>query len=79
MKVEVRLFATLQKHAPQGCQPRGFELELNGEATAGEVLDRLSISRQLPLILLVNGIHSEQKGAIKEGDVVSIFPPVAGG
>jgi molybdopterin converting factor small subunit len=33
----------------------------------------------MPKIILVNGIHGTKGQTLKEGDVVSIFPPVAGG
>jgi molybdopterin converting factor small subunit len=33
----------------------------------------------MPKIILVNGVHGKNDQVLKEGDVVSIFPPVAGG
>ena len=30
-------------------------------------------------ILLINGFHSKPADSVKDGDIISLFPPVGGG
>ncbi len=80
MKVEVRLFASLRKKLPAG-SPRGkCELELPDGTTIGQVLERMDIAQASAQMVLVNGDHDRDFGrALRDGDVLSVFPPVAGG
>jgi len=47
--------------------------------TIGQALERLKISLSIPMITLVNGLHRTFEDRLRPGDVLSIFPPVAGG
>ena len=80
MKIELRLFASLRKHLPPG-SPRGrCELELPEGTTIGEVLTRMDIPRASAQMVLVNGDHDHDFDRVLcPADVLSIFPPVAGG
>lgn len=80
MNVEVKLFATLRKylpeHAPAGCAT----LELPEGATVGTVIERLGIPSPLAKLVMVDGQHElDRDRRLTSGQVVSIFPPVAGG
>lgn len=72
--IEVRLFATLR-------EGRGKIIYLESEkiATVNDVFEYFHISEEEVSILLINGYHSKCSDSIKEGDVISLFPPVAGG
>ncbi len=72
--IEVRLFATLR-------EGRGKVLMFDpgSTATAGAILDRLAIAPETVSILLINGFHAAPEDAVKDGDVVALFPPVGGG
>ena len=48
-------------------------------ATIDELLDKLSIPPRITNIVMVNGVHKDRKTELNEGDVVSVFPPIAGG
>lgn len=48
-------------------------------ATVSEVLTAYRVPEDKPRILLVNGRHSSLDQQLREGDVLSVFPPVAGG
>jgi molybdopterin converting factor small subunit len=39
----------------------------------------LQIPESIPMIPLVNGIHQKFEDPVHSGDVLSLFPPVAGG
>ena len=80
MRIELRLFASLRKQLPPG-SPRGkCALDLPEEATIGDVLQRMDIPRPSAQMVLVNGDHDRDfDRVLHDGDVLSIFPPVAGG
>ena len=79
MKVQVELYATLSKFLPPGAEGRKAVLELPEGTTVGDLLNRLGISAEMAALLLVNGTHQSPDTALKDGEVVAIFPPLAGG
>ena len=72
--IEVRFFATLR-------DGRGKIAEIAAEeaATAGDILRRFEIPAEEVSILLINGFHSRPENSVRDGDVISLFPPVGGG
>ena len=72
--VEVRVFATLREG-----REKITMLPPEGIAVAGDVLRLLDIPSQEVSILLINGFHSKPEDAVKDGDILSLFPPVGGG
>jgi len=80
VKVTLRLFANLRKKLPPG-SPRGYcELELPDQMTLGDLLARMDIPRASAQMVLINGDHDRDfSRLLRDRDVVSIFPPVAGG
>ncbi len=74
MNIKVRLFATLREN-------RGKELALSMQekATPEDVINELDIPKADVAILLVNGRDGDFAHELREGDVVSVFPPVGGG
>ncbi len=79
MNIEVKLFANFREYLPPGSKGYGCNLEIEEGTTIAEVLRRLQIPDSIPLIALVNGLHRSPDDALGAGDVLSIFPPVAGG
>ncbi len=79
MKVQVELYATLSKFLPPGAEGRKAMLELPEAATVGDLLARLDIPAEMAALLLVNGTHQPPETVLKDGEVVAIFPPLAGG
>lgn len=74
IKIEVRYFATLRKDGV-----KKEILSADEDTTAEELIRDLDISMDDVAILLVNGVRSEPETVLKEGDVISLFPPVGGG
>ena len=72
--IEVRLFATFR----QG-REKVYYFPAEEYRTAGEFLKKLDIPEKDVAILLINGFHSKPEAAVKDEDIVSFFPPVAGG
>jgi molybdopterin converting factor small subunit len=79
MEIEVKLFATLRDYLPKGSSRFSCKMEIDGRTQVQDILSHLKIPEEIPKILLVNGIHAKKDQTLKEGDVLSIFPPVAGG
>lgn len=72
--IEVRLFATLR----QGREKK-YQLSPEGFQNAGQIIAHFDIPTEEVSILLINGFHSKPEHTVKDGDVISLFPPVGGG
>lgn len=72
--IEVRVFATLRTGRDKISH---FPAEENPDIAS--LLKTLDIPESEAAIILINGFHSKVDSPVKDGDVVSFFPPVAGG
>ena len=79
MKIEVALYATLSQYLPQGSQSHKATIECADGVTVGQVVDQLGIPRPRPTMVLINGLHAGEDTPLKEGDLLALFPPLAGG
>lgn len=74
MLVEVKLFATYREG-----RFNEKKMELAEGTVVGDVIESLNIPEKPARILLVNGISVSCEQELKDGDVVAIFPKIAGG
>ncbi|GAB4434907.1 MAG: hypothetical protein OHK0040_06000 [bacterium] len=74
MKVTLKLFATLRDYGA-----KYEELELREGTTLEELVEMKKIPKDMPMIRLVNGEFAEFNQRLKDGDIVALFPPIAGG
>ena len=79
MTVEVRLFATLGQFLPPGSTEGSATLDVPDGATIADVARRLGIPPGFDRVLLLNGREAELDDSLHAGDVLDIFPPLAGG
>jgi molybdopterin converting factor small subunit len=79
MEIEVKLFATLREYLPKGSTRFSCKMQVDGSTRIQDILSRLKLPEEIPKIILINGVHGKKEQILKDGDVVSIFPPVAGG
>ena len=79
MKIKLKLFANLKKFLPYEPKEGFCEIEIQDNATVKDVLDRFNIPSEYSKIILINGIHKRLDDKLKEGDTLSVFPPLAGG
>lgn len=80
MKIEVRLFATLRDVLPPGPAATGTTtIDLPAGATVADVGRVLGIPGDLARVALVNGEDAGPERRLRDGDVVTLFPPLAGG
>lgn len=73
-QIEIRYFATLRKNGK-----KKEILQIQDGLTVDKLAEELGIELDDIAILLVNGIRSDNEVILKEGDIVSLFPPVGGG
>ncbi len=79
MKIQVELYATLNKYLPPGAEGRKATMELPEGTTIGDLLSRLGIPHEMAALLMVNGTHQPPETVLTDGQVLAIFPPLAGG
>ncbi len=81
-KVTLKLFAALKECLPAECNGI-LEVEIGDATTASDLIRQFSVPAQSVHLLLVNGIYHEPKNAadvaLSPGDVIAIWPPIAGG
>jgi sulfur-carrier protein len=79
VRVEVRLFATLAAFLPSDGRDGTAELEIPEGSTVTDVTRRLGIPPDLARVVFVNGRDIGSEARLTSHDVVTIFPPLAGG
>ena len=78
MKIKIQLFANFRDYLPKRSL-KSCELEVDYPSSVADVIKQLRIPSDHRKIILINGIPSKETDLLKEGDILSIFPPVAGG
>lgn len=79
MKIEVRLFATLATYLPDESDGRSATLEIPDGGMVGDVVRSLGIPEDTPFITMINGRDAALDQPLADGNVLSLFPPLAGG
>ena len=79
MKVAVHLTATLRGYLPPETRGDHVVLDVPDGTTVDQVIDSLRIPPELERLTVVNGRDAAQGQRLVEGDVLSVFPPLAGG
>ena len=84
MQITLKLYATLTDLLPDGAVRNVAEISVDESATLNHIIDKYRVPRELAHLVLVNGhfvcdTDRDQEGALVEGDVLAIWPPVAGG
>lgn len=74
MEINVKLFATLREGR--------FKVEktkLNDNSRVIDVIEKYDLPLEEVAICYVNGRDADNDHVLKDGDTVSLFPPVGGG
>jgi molybdopterin converting factor small subunit len=84
MKITFKLYATLQHLLPADAVDNAVEVEVDEQVSLFDVIDRFRVPRESAHLVLINGVYfgddeRSQAGLISDGDVIAIWPPVAGG
>ncbi|MDH4248580.1 MAG: MoaD/ThiS family protein [Deltaproteobacteria bacterium] len=84
MQITVRLFAMLRDLVPKD-SPDGysFQVEVTAETSPQNIVDKLNIPPVMAHLVMINGRHLLPEERInhrfQKDEVLSIFPPIAGG
>ncbi len=83
MRITLKLYATLGRYLPDGAEKNVARPELPDGVSVAAVVERFRLPPELVHLVLVNGVFvaPEQRAEtlLKDGDVLAIWPPVAGG
>jgi len=84
MEITFKLFASLGDHLPASVRPGNeMRLPLPEGATIAQAIEPFALPPKLVHLVLVNGHYIEpaQRAShvLREGDVLAIWPPIAGG
>jgi len=84
MQIELKLFMRFRDYLPEGAVDGKTRMTLNPDTTFEELLTDIGMSVPEDKIIVINGISYKQgntvnKLKLNDGDVVAIFPPIAGG
>ena len=84
MNITLKLFATLTDYLPAASRYTNIvELDVEDGTTILQVIERYCLPQALVHLVLVNGKYiapaDRQTHALVEGDVLAIWPPIAGG
>ena len=82
MLIHFELYASLMAYLPERSSRHRVTLQVSDDMTPNRLLDLHAVPRQQAHLLCVNGEFvpaGERDNPLHEGDVVSVWPPVAGG
>jgi sulfur carrier protein ThiS len=84
MQVTLKLYATLTDYLPAAVRPgNAVDLDVPAETTVDALTVPFNLPARLTHLVLVNGVFVPRgergRHRLAEGDVVAIWPPVAGG
>ena len=79
MRVEVRLYASLEKARPGLKAGEPFSVELEAATTIKQLVETLGIAPKSIQLTFVNGVVQALDHILASGDRVALFPPIGGG
>jgi molybdopterin converting factor small subunit len=84
MNIEVRMFMKYRDFLPPGAMNGKVTVSLKEGSTFSDLLALFGMPVEAPKLVVINGIShgisdKVNQTALKEGDVVAVFPPAGGG
>jgi len=84
VKITFKLYATLGDLLPPNAHKNAATIDVDTNVTLHGIIDKYHVPRELAHLVLINGVFvcdadRDQAGLLKAGDVLAIWPPVAGG
>ncbi len=84
MKITFKLFASLTEYLPQQSRYTNVvELDVAPDASILQIIEPFGLPPKLVHLVLINGKYVEPEKrmtqTLVEGDVLAIWPPIAGG
>ncbi len=84
MKITLKLFASLTDYLPPAVKYSNMlELDVAPDASISQIIGPFALPEKMVHLVLVNGRYVEPENrltqTLMEGDVLAIWPPIAGG
>ena len=83
MQINIEFYASLMQYLPPGKSRHRREVRVDDGLRVSGLVEQFHIPEKMAHIVLVNGrfvdADKREQHELTEGDVVSIWPPVAGG
>ena len=83
MNISIQLYASLMRYLPPGKSRFRREIKVDKGLLLNQLIEDFHIRPEEAHLVLVNGRHinveDRDNHELMEGDVISIWPPVAGG
>ena len=82
MQVTLKLFATLMPYLPSGAVKNAVSLEIPSDTSINQLIGQYNVPAPMVHLVLLNGLfvnEEDRDQALKQGDTLAIWPPVAGG
>ena len=83
MRLTVKLYATLSDYLPAASRNNRVEVDVAENVTVDAVLAPFLLPPKLIHLVLVNGVFippgARASNVLAEGDIVAVWPPIAGG
>jgi len=84
MKITFKLYAGLTQYLPAATRTANqVALELPEGTPIGQVIEPFGLPQKMVHLVLVNGVfvapENRMTHVLKDGDVLAIWPPIAGG
>lgn len=83
MKITLKFHATLKDFLPKGTEGNDAEIEIEDGATILSVVERQNVPQETINMILVNGAYVAPgdiaSHELKDGDMLAMWPPLAGG
>jgi len=82
MKITFKLYASLTQYLPTGTKGHEANIEVSEGSSPTQVLEENGVPAVHVHLVLINGLfipHDERDNPLQEGDVLAVWPPVAGG
>jgi sulfur carrier protein len=79
MTIQVALYAGLARYLPCGAQHRTATLAVPDGATVLDVMRQLGVPDDVSCIPVVDGTRATAEAVLRDGETLSLFPPLAGG
>lgn len=83
MPVTLKLYASLSAYLPEGHARNAVVVQVSSGTTIQDLLDSQRVPREACHLVLQNGVYrspsTRAAAYLNSGDVVAVWPPVAGG
>ena len=83
MRIHFELYASLMRYLPAQADRHRVTVEVPAEVTPHQLLERFGIPRDEARLVVLNGVFvppsARDSARLREGDVLAVWPPVAGG